>query len=414
MEYGMHLKTEKKMTKSKSKFRGRVSRDAHRQKQSASNYGYLQLPSGVSMFKEEPGGRIRLDIMPYIVTEERHPDRDDENQIAIPGDVWYKRPFKVHRGIGSGNDSYVCPTSIGKRCPICDYRSKRMKEGAEREETDALKPSLRNLYVVIPVKSKEHEEEPHIWDISQAMFQKLLNEELEERPDYEIFPDLEEGLTLYIRFDSRTIGKGGRPFAEANRIDFEDRKEMYDESIMDEIPDLDKVLKIYSFKELEMKFLEIDDEEPGEPVTDDEEEEVVRKPLRKPKTIEKDGDYDLDDDDEQENTRKRHKNPDYEEEKPKKKIIRKKPESEPEEDQEEEPTKKIKKPIRKQEPEEEEEQEEEKPKRNIRKPVLTTKGKDNGERCPHGHRFGIDTEKFDECDDCTLWDACMEEEESKE
>lgn len=365
------------MTKSKSKFRGRVSRDAHRQKQSASNYGYLQLPSGVSMFKEEPGGRIRLDIMPYIVTEERHPDRDDENQIAIPGDVWYKRPFKVHRGIGSGNDSYVCPTSIGKRCPICDYRLKRMKEGAEREETDALKPSLRNLYVVIPVKSKEHEEEPHIWDISQAMFQKLLNEELEENPDYEIFPDLEEGLTLYIRFDSRTIGKRGRPFAEASRIDFEDRKEMYDESIMDEIPDLDKVLKIYSFKELEMKFLEIDEEEPGEPVIEDEEEEeVVRKPLRKHKTVEE--------------------------------------ESEPEEEQEEEPVRKIKKPIRKQEPEEEEEQEEEKPKRNIRKPVLTTKGKDNGERCPHGHRFGIDTEKFDECDDCTLWDTCIEEKESKE
>jgi hypothetical protein len=341
-----HLKT-RKMSKTKSKFRGKVSRNVEKQKQDASSYGYLNMPKDVEILKLDEG-RIQLDIMPYIVSDENHPDRDDKLEIAIPGELWYRRPFKIHRSIGSSNDSFVCPTSVGKKCPICEYRTKRMKEGADKEETDALKASLRNLYVVIPIGHKKLDEKPYLWDISQYLFQNLLNDELQENSDYEVFPDLEEGYALKIRFDEKSIGKN--KFNEASRIDFVERKEVYEESILDEIPDLDKVLKILSYQELERHFLEIDDDD----VADDDVGEVEEtKPTRRKRPIEKDD------------------------------------KDEPEEE---------KKPIRRTRPEKEPE----------KKP-----GK-SSDRCPHGHKFGVDTDKYDDCNKCKIWDDCIDEKEANE
>ena len=185
-----------------SSFKGKVTSNAHKQQSAGSSYGYLKLPKGVSVFAPDPGGRYLLDFLPYTVTDEKHPDRDNDLDIATKGSLWYKRPYKVHRGIGGGNDSVVCLASIGKKCPICEERARLIKAGAEKEETDALKPSNRNLYVVIPLDSKKHDKEIHIFDMSQYLFQDLLNEELEEDEDKGIFPDLEEGKALKKLFIS--------------------------------------------------------------------------------------------------------------------------------------------------------------------------------------------------------------------
>ena len=70
--------------KGKKRFKGTVSRNAQKQQRGAS-YGHLNLPKGLSIFKEEPGSRVNLDILPYEVTAANHPDRDDEYEIAFPG-----------------------------------------------------------------------------------------------------------------------------------------------------------------------------------------------------------------------------------------------------------------------------------------------------------------------------------------
>lgn len=31
-------------------------------------------------------------------------------------------------------------------------------------------------------------------------------------------------------------------------------------------------------------------------------------------------------------------------------------------------------------------------------------------KCPYGHTFGKDTDRFDDCDDCSVWGACMDDE----
>jgi len=245
------------MKKSASKFKQAVAKDSHRQKIQRSKYGYLNLPSGINIFKEEPNTKVLLDFLPYEVSAENHPDRDDEIGIATPGSLWYKRPFKIHRNIGNENEAEVCLSSIGKSCPICIYRAKRLKEGAEKEEVDSLRPSNRNLYIVIPKDHKDYEEKPHIWDISSFLFQNMLNDEIEEDSDRGVFPDLEEGLTVRIRFSEAQIGKN--KFAETSRIDFIERDEQYDVTMLKDMPDLDNVLNILDYKQLEAKFFGADE-----------------------------------------------------------------------------------------------------------------------------------------------------------
>lgn len=369
------------MAKKKSIFRGKVSANVQEQKTRGSAYGYMRLPNGVNIFQPPTEGRIFIDILPYEVTESKHPDRDDELKIANVGDLWYRRPYRVHRNVGANNTSYVCPSSIGMPCPICEYRAQRKTEGADDEELRALKYSNRNLYCIVPLKDKKFEEKPHIWDISQYLFQDKLNDELEEQPEFDVFPDLEEGYTLRIRFSEQSIGKN--KFGEVSRIDFEDREKSYDESILNDVPDMDKILTILSYTKLKAAFMELepemDEEDPideEEPIAEEEEEE--EKPIRKRKTAESSSIR-------EDNKFKKRKIVEEEEEE----------EEEPVEEEEEKPT--PKRTVNRKKTEEEE----------IVKP---SKGKMEAKtKCPHGHTFGTDCDAFpDDCDVCDIWDACMD------
>ncbi len=362
--------------KGKKRFKGTVSRNAQKQQRGAS-YGHLNLPKGLSIFKEEPGSRVNLDILPYEVTAANHPDRDDEYEIAVPGSLWYKHPYWLHRNIGPDNQSVVCPSSIGQKCPICEYRAQLLKDGAKWDDDSvkALKPSMRNLYVVIPKGSKKYEETPHIWDISQFLFQAKLNEEIGENEEYETFPDLEEGYTLRIRFSEESFG--GNKFAETSRIDFKERDKPYDESILEEIPHLDDLLEISSYKAIEAVFFggmgaeEIEDE-------DEEEKPIRQKPTRSKSEPEEEENEDEPEDEEEEEENEDEPDEDEEEE------------DEEEEDEEEKPVKKP--PVRTKK------QETKKPKKSEKK----------GGKCPHGHKFGEDCEEYDECDECDKWEECMD------
>lgn len=379
----------KKEKKRGSSFGGKTGANARRQQQEGSQYAYLQLSKGISVFKPEPGKRVMFDILPYLVSEANHPDRDDELGIAIAGEYWYKRPFKIHRNVGTENDAIVCPSSIGKSCPICKYRKRRFTEDAEKEETDALKVSKRNLYVAIPIDHKDYKQEPHIFDISQFNFQELLNEELAEDEQNETFPDLEEGLTLRVRFDSKTIGKS-KPFAQANRIDFKEREEAYDEEILEDIPDLDSMLIILDYKELEAKFLELDDEDMAKDEDEIEESEEEDE--------EEDSEEDEEDDENVckacegsgENSKGGNCVPcDGTGEKKKAKKSRKKKDKKEESDDDDDKKSKKK-----------------------------GKGKKDKKknRCPHGHKFGVDTddeEHEDDCNNCPDWGECDEEKEKE-
>lgn len=257
--------------------------DVNRRKTESSGYGYLLIPKGTPLFKEKPTkgkNRVNLDIIPYIVSVDNHPDANsDIPDSAHKGNPWYKRPIWVHRSIGTDNDSVVCLKTIGKKCPICIYREEQLKGGMDYKEA-IKKPQLRNLYCLIPKGHKDYDEEIHIWDIANGNFQEELDNELDEAPELGIFPDPADGKTLRIRFSEDSFL--GNKFAQASRIDFEDRKKKYKDSIMDKAPNLDEAFTVLSYKDLEQKFLEIENEE-------EEEEQTQSEKKRKKKSLKKKG-----------------------------------------------------------------------------------------------------------------------------
>lgn len=423
-----------------SKFRAMVSSDVEQQKARGSKYGYLNLPRNVRVFKEEPGSRVSLDIIPYTVTDPKHMDQNKELGIAVVGEQWYKKPYKIHRGIGAGKESYVCLTSFGKKCPICEYRAKRVRDGdAKDEELKSLRPSNRNLYVVIPLGVKDCEEKPHIWDISQYLFQDKLNEELAEDEDNAVFPDIEEGLTLKIRFSEEKFGKN--TFAATSRIDFEEREHSYTEKDLKDVPSLDEVLQVLSYNELEAKFFEYEDveEEPENAtsvrkkskvkVVEEDEDEDDADEETTPNEDEEDDEEDTSDEDEEDEDADDEDEDDTDEDDDSDDADDDADDAEEEEDEEDaidasdcvackgtgknskgKPCSPCKGTGKKQVATTKKAA----PKKATAKKTPAKK-KDTSakkQKCPHGYVFGVDCEDHDECDDCVMWDDCIDAKEA--
>jgi hypothetical protein len=36
------------------------------------------------------------------------------------------------------------------------------------------------------------------------------------------------------------------------------------------------------------------------------------------------------------------------------------------------------------------------------------------DKCPYGHKFGVETEYYDDCDKCKIWDDCVDMEFKKQ
>lgn len=439
------------MKKTTSQFRDQVVEDAQKRKTQGSQYGYLNLPRGVNIFSEQPDSRVRLDFLRYEVTDEKHPDRNPDTGKAMVGAPWYKRPFRLHRNIGVNNESFVCPTSIGKPCPICNHCGKLRRENSDQEAIRALRASRRNLYVVVPRGAKDYDEKPYIWDISHFCFQDMLDDEMRENPDNGVFPHPEEGLTLRIRFSEESFAKN--KFAKAARIDFEQRDKPISEELQKQAPNLDEVLSILSYEELENKFLEIDQEPAGSKVkpADAEDDVTVSGPMRhrpKPKVEDEDEDNnegsvplaaqaprrkpkppvdeDEDEDDDDTPSPVRHKakpavdeDEDEDENEPEVQAPKRKKNGRAIVDDEEDPksvcvacdgtgensrgkTCPVCRGTGKRIQAKQQDAEEPAPR----------KAGGKKDKCPYGYKFGVDCEQYDECDECEIWDACYEAKEA--
>jgi hypothetical protein len=405
--------------KKKSSFKGKVVQNSHKQQSQGASYNHLRLPKGLAVFQPDINQKIRLDFLPYEVTSENHLDRDDEYGIAVPGELWYKKPYYKHRDIGANNESVVCPSTEKKKCPICEYRAKLMKEGAnwDDETVRALRPSQRNLYAVVPRGNKKFEETVHLLDISQHCLQRQLNEEIEEDESYAIFPDTDEGLTLKIRFGEGKVGK--TTFPEASRIDFMERDKPISDKLLDKVPHLDDILVIPSYKALEAMFFGgldqeeaagEDDEAAGEDdeAYEDEEEEVANALVEEDdddedidEEDEEDDDEDIDDDEVEEDEDIDDSDDDDEED------------DDEEADEEDEEVEEDEEPAPPPAPKRKAPKAKAKPAPKApSKPASKSKGKAAKAtakgKCPHGHTFGVDCEEYDECDECEVWEECFD------
>jgi len=260
------------MAKKKSKH------DLHKRKaakkgRAFSGARYVDLPEDVELFTPE-GKTYKLDILPYKVTDESHPDEVEQ------GDTWYTRPFMIHKDVGVNNERIVCPRSIGEPCPICEEAESLSRSGdADKDTLRALWPKNRALYNVVDIQA----DEPVVMvlDYSTFLFGELLEkrvaQDLEERGD---FFELENGCTLICDFEEKKgTGSDGQGFTSfpCVSIDFKSRED-YDDELLEQVVNLDGVLMILTYEEIEAKFQGIGEDDVGE--GEEEEPEEEEKPKR--------------------------------------------------------------------------------------------------------------------------------------
>lgn len=394
------------MAKYKSNMRKNMRKAAQARAEKSKGGGTtLRLPDGygdVKFFKVNKP-KVMLDIIPYVVSDKRHPDADAGAEV---GTLWPSRRYYVHRGVGAEENSYICPLkTFGKPCPICEYASARARQGGDREELKALRPKARDLYNVIDLDDPD--KKIQLFDMSGFLFGDTLTKELIDASDDEqCFAELKGGYSLKLRFEKKSFNRN--EFWAVDRIDFVERKKDYKESIIEETVPLDDILVEPDYKTLEKIFLmteggaDEDDEEEERPAkrhARDEEEEEEEQPKRKrPSRDEEEED--------EEDSKEPEEDEDEEEEAPKK-PSKKRPakeedeeedeEDSDEEEEEEQPKKRGRRkkaePEEEEEPDEEDEEEDEAPK--------SKKGS-----CPYKHKFGTDCDKYEDCDECKKWGAC--------
>jgi hypothetical protein len=399
-----------------SSWRDRVAHNSAQQRSKASNFGHLILPRGVPVFKEEGNTRVSLDILPYTVTDPNHPDKDEERGAAVEGSQWYRRPYKLHRSIGADNAALVCPTSIGKKCPICEHRQNLLNSGQANWQDEAMKklrPSGRSIYYVVPIGHRKYDQRAHLWDISDFCFQAKLNDEIEENVDFGMFPDPAEGLTLKIRFTDQKIGSNS--FAETSRIDFEQRNYAYGDEDIEGLATLDNVLEIKDYAEIRRAFFETGDIEPDDL---DPPEDEVTEPAPRLRTIPRAGAASNgqagqpttrptrraapppEDEDDQQDDEPPEEEAEEEAAPPRRATRSVAPAAAPTRAA---PTRSLTRPARPAAAPAEAEEPAPQQRRPLRRQTAAGAG-----QCPSGYAFGVDCDQHDECEACTVWQACYD------
>lgn len=337
--------------------RDKVRKRAEERSQPGGGSLIYTLPEGREFFKATKEIRL-IDILPYKVSINNHPEG------VAKGDLWFRKIVFVHFGIGAEEKSYICPLKtpgIGQRCPICENRADLLKADPEgnKELIAQLKPKERELYNVIDLKEKD--KGVQFWDMSRHLFGKALDEEIKTGDEeWAGFAELKGGHTLKVRFSEKKLG--AHTFFEASRIDFVERDTDYKPSILEDVLDLDTILKVLSYEELEMKFLGTDTDAPAESGSVEEEEagEVEDDDLTK-------------------------------------KAVRNAVDKDDKKDAKKEKT------------------EEETPRRR-RRVVKEEEEEKSEDSCPKGHTFGDDNDATDDCPKCdnAIWEKCSALFEQKE
>lgn len=369
------LKT-KELSMSKRNKRTRLSREEIIKKSTTQTSGggnWFRLPEGVETWEPKEKGKFKIDVIPYETTSDNHP-----NEVA-KGVVWYQHPFKVHHGVGADGKSIVCPTTVGKKCPICEEISRLSKNYDENEET--IKSLRAQRYVAFNILHPDDPDKVAIFALSVGKFYNALEKEIQESDEDDIanfFDVTESGKTLKVRFSEASYA--GKKYLEATKIEFIDREPMDEDEIFSKVVNLDEMFVVMEYDKLNALFLQTEDE------AEEEEEKSKAKAKDKPtsKRAKPSDDEDDEDDEEEDDIPFNHP--------PKKE--KSKPAKNEEEDEDEEDEKPTKKPTKTTKP--------------------SAKQKDEDEDDDDGWDDDEDDDEEDEDDDDDGWDEDEDDDEEEE
>jgi hypothetical protein len=222
----------------------------NREKSDPQKKGYLNLSKAgdVSFFKA-PTGKYKIEILPYLITTDKHPRKGTPVDYLL--DIW------VHFGIGIMDDSFVClKNTYRKPCSICEELDKLNlgeKEINESEIND-LKPKRRCIYNIIDHGNVSKGRQ--LFDVSHFLFEKELLEEASSSSDEIIcFADIEDGRTVSFRtiddsFKGNTFQRY-KSFKFLNRVFSKDQMEKFSSSAIS----LDEILVVPTYEEGKQSLL---------------------------------------------------------------------------------------------------------------------------------------------------------------
>jgi len=196
--------------------------------------------SGVSFWKCKAADHL-LDIIPYIAG----PD-DAKNK---EGEIVYFLDILIHQSVGGNENSYVCPGSYGKRCPICEHRQLLRKEDDYDEDlVKSLNSSRRVVYnVLVYDTEKEEAKGVQVWEVAHWFMERHLTPLAKDPLTAELLPftDPDEGKS--ISFERKGSGQTGTSFLAHK---FVDRDYAIPDEILDTVHCLDQLIQQTSYEEL--------------------------------------------------------------------------------------------------------------------------------------------------------------------
>lgn len=183
-------------------------------------------------------GLAFLDIIPFMCTT-------DLNKAARKGDYSYVTEYSQH-AIGSSYATVKCAClkGIGQQCPVCEEVSRLydLRDGGSGKElASKMRAKVRNLFHVIDRNNLSAGIQ--VLDISYKLFTETLLKAKNKYGDHRFagFMELEDGLTLEVNWEEKSIGQG--KCIEAQSITFVKRDYTYPMEILKDTEDLDLAIQ---------------------------------------------------------------------------------------------------------------------------------------------------------------------------
>lgn len=104
--------------------------------------------------------------------------KDGKNRFRIMPQTWSDEPehfgitIYIHRDVGADQGSYICREKMGwGPCPMCEERAALARAGADKDESDKLKPGRRVLVWLI---DRDNEDAgPLLWDMPAGVDKEI-------------------------------------------------------------------------------------------------------------------------------------------------------------------------------------------------------------------------------------------------
>ena len=219
-----------------------------------------------NLFYRPKDGNNHIDILPYLIKTDHHPQKMKKGEPDYVLDIW------VHRKVGSSEGTYLCLKKMyGKPCPICEEKEELKNDPtADEDYLKSLEPKRRCWYNVVNLDLPEREQEVQIFEESHFLFEKELLEETGSSGELQLFWDLEEGSTIAFRATEEKTKKG--KFFRYKSFKFEKRAP-YKENVYSNTFALDDLLVIPTYEEVRNAHLSVTDEASDDADSKDNKEE---------------------------------------------------------------------------------------------------------------------------------------------